>query len=102
VARLWTGLGAIDGVTLYGPPPGQPRTPTVAFAVAGLVSAEVARRLAERAVFATHGDFYATTVVRRLGHADDGLVRAGCACYTTAEEVDRLVQAVSEIASGGA
>jgi cysteine desulfurase family protein (TIGR01976 family) len=102
VARLWTGLGSIERVTLYGPPAGQPRTPTVAFAVEALASAEVARRLAGRAVFATHGDFYATTVVRRLGHADDGLVRAGCVCYTTAEEVDRLLEAVAEIASGGA
>ena len=30
--RMWEGLGAVPGVTLYGPPPGAPRTPTVAFA----------------------------------------------------------------------
>jgi cysteine desulfurase family protein (TIGR01976 family) len=95
---LWSGLAAIDGVTLYGPPPAAPRTPTVSFAVRGLGSQDVARRLAERAVFVSHGDFYATTVVRRLGHEADGLVRAGCACYTTPEEVERLVEGVAEIA----
>jgi selenocysteine lyase/cysteine desulfurase len=98
VEQLWTGLAAIDGVRLYGPPPARPRTPTVAFTVAALPSEAVARALAERGVFVSHGDFYATTVVRRLGLADEGLVRAGCACYTTADEVTRLVQGVAEIA----
>lgn len=96
--RMWEGLGAVPGVTLYGPPPGAPRTPTVAFALAGRDSGDVAAALAKRGVFVTHGDFYATTLVKRLGHAADGLVRAGCACYTTTEEVDRLVAGVGEIA----
>ncbi|MCU0622616.1 MAG: cysteine desulfurase-like protein [Gemmatimonadaceae bacterium] len=101
VQRLWDGLHAIDGVTVHGVAPGQPRTPTVAFTVRGLPSEQVARRLAERAVFVSNGDFYATTVVERLGLAHDGLVRAGAACYTTAGEVDRLVAGVAEIARAG-
>ena len=100
VERLWSGLSSIEGVTLYGPPPSSPRTPTVAFVVQGRTSDEVAEALAARAVFVSNGDFYATTVVRRLGHEADGLVRAGCACYTTADEVDRLVEGVREIAQG--
>jgi selenocysteine lyase/cysteine desulfurase len=32
------------------------------------------------------------TVMERLGHAKDGVVRAGCACYTTREEVERLIE----------
>jgi cysteine desulfurase family protein (TIGR01976 family) len=98
VERLWGGLAAVDGVTLFGPPPDRPRTPTVSFVVAGLAADDVASALATRAVFVSSGDFYATTVARRLGHAEDGLVRAGCACYTTAEEVDRLIEGVREIA----
>ncbi len=101
VRQLWTGLSAIPGVRIYGPPPGAPRTPTVAFTVAGRPSSEVATQLAERAVFVSNGDFYATTIVERLGHAKDGLVRAGCACYTTTEEVDRLIEGVREIALNG-
>ncbi len=98
---MWEGLSGIQGVRLYGPPPGQPRTPTVAFTVEGVASTEVARRLAARGLFLSHGDFYAATVVERLGLGEEGLVRAGCACYTTREEVERLVACVGEIARGG-
>ena len=95
---MWAGLAAIPGVTLYGPPPGAPRTPTVAFAVKGRAPEDVARALVPRGVFVSHGDFYASTLVERLGHATDGLVRAGAACYTTEDEVDRLVAGVAALA----
>ncbi len=98
VERLWGGLGEIGGVTRYGPPPDRPRTPTVAFTVAGRTSDDVATALARAAVFVSHGDFYATTVVARLGLSTHGLVRAGCACYTTTEEIDRLVAGVRKLA----
>jgi selenocysteine lyase/cysteine desulfurase len=87
----------VPGVTVYGPPPERPRTPTVSFTVAGRRPVDVARHLADRAVFASHGNFYAATVTERLG-LPDGLVRAGAACYTTADEVDRLVAGVAEAA----
>src|SRR6516165_2319785 len=89
--RLWRLLGEIRRVRLYGPSPEKPRTPTIAFTVNGMSSIEVAEKLAERGVFLSHGDFYAMTVVERLGQRPHGLVRAGCACYTTPEEVDRLI-----------
>jgi cysteine desulfurase family protein (TIGR01976 family) len=90
-AQLWDGLSQISAVRLYGPPPGTARTPTIAFTVDGVPSLEIAKKLAERGVFLSHGDFYAMTVVERLGQARHGVVRAGCACYTTSEEVDRLI-----------
>jgi cysteine desulfurase family protein (TIGR01976 family) len=99
VERLWTGLERIPRVTCYGPPPDRPRTPTVSFAVEGKDPGDVAAALALRAVFVSHGDFYAQTVIERLGRAAGGLVRAGCACYTTPDEVDRLVEGVAGIAS---
>ena len=95
--RMWNGLSAIPGVRMYGRPPGHARTPTVSFTLDGVVSDDVARALAKRAVFVSNGDFYATTVIERLGHAVDGVVRAGCACYTTADEVDRLIEGVAEL-----
>jgi cysteine desulfurase family protein (TIGR01976 family) len=95
--RLWAGLSTINGVRCYGPPPGRPRTPTVSFSVSGMPSAEVAKGLALEALFASNGNFYAATAVERLGHAHDGLVRAGCACYTTEDEIERLIQAVRHI-----
>jgi cysteine desulfurase family protein (TIGR01976 family) len=91
ITQLWDGLSEIAAVRLYGPPPGTARTPTISFTMDGVPSMEVAEKLAERGVFLSHGDFYAMTVVERLGQARHGLVRAGCACYTTSEEVDRLL-----------
>jgi len=94
-ARLWDGLGSITGVTRYGVAPGGARTPTAAFTVKGTPSERVVTHLAERGVFASHGDFYASTIVEKLGLADEGLVRAGCAIYTTPDEIDRLLEGVA-------
>jgi selenocysteine lyase/cysteine desulfurase len=63
-------------------------------------SMEVAEKLAARGVFLSHGDFYAMTVVERLGQAPHELVRAGRACYTAPEEVDRLLAGVRAIVRG--
>lgn len=99
LAQLWEGLSSINGVKIYGPPPDEPRTPTIAFTVAGISSTDVSRQLAQHGVFASNGDFYATTIVERLGQTRDGLVRAGCACYTTSEEVARLIDGVRDLTS---
>ena len=95
--RLWDGLKSMKHVRVFGVPPSEPRTPTFAFTVEGMTSEEVARALAKRAIFVSHGDFYAATVVRELGV--EGLVRAGCAAYTTEDEVERLLSAVDELGS---
>jgi selenocysteine lyase/cysteine desulfurase len=95
--RLWNGLSSIKRVRLYGPPPDKARTPTVSFTVDGVTSTDVARQLAGRGLFLSHGDFYAATIPERLGLGDEGLVRAGCACYTTPEEIERLIEGVAEI-----
>ncbi|MFN2603951.1 MAG: cysteine desulfurase-like protein [Gemmatimonadaceae bacterium] len=94
IRSLWDGLSEIDGVTLYGPGPDSPRTPTLSFTIDGIHSRDVAQRLSELGIFCSHGDFYAMTVVERLGLADVGLVRAGCAMYTSENEVSRLVEGV--------
>ena len=99
--QLWQGLSEIEGLKIYGPSPNEPRTPTIGFTVAGHPSTEVARRLASSAVFVSNGDFYATSVVERLDIASEGLVRAGCACYTTPEEVQRLINGVHAIVRDG-
>jgi len=98
VVKLWDALSSINGVRLFGPPPHIARTPTVSFIVKNVASTEVARRLAERGLFVSHGDFYAQTVVDRLGLQPEGLVRVGCACYTSDEEIERLIEAIRELA----
>ncbi len=101
LARLWNGLAKMDNVQLFGPPPDKPRTPTIAFTVAGRSAEEVAEQLGAQGVFVSHGDFYATTAIERLGQSRDGVVRAGCACYTSEEEIDRLLAGVAELTARG-
>jgi cysteine desulfurase family protein (TIGR01976 family) len=96
--NLWESLAAVRGVKLFGQSPEEKRTPTIAFTVEGVPAKTVAEKLARRGVFASHGDFYASTVVEKLGLQNDGLVRAGIACYTTAEEIGRLIEGVRDIA----
>jgi selenocysteine lyase/cysteine desulfurase len=67
----------------------------LSFTINGCTSTDAACRLAEKGLFLSHGDFYAYTIVQRLGV--EGLIRAGCAIYTTEEEIDRLIDAVSQL-----
>ena len=101
-ARLWEGMNGIDGVTTFGVAPGGPRTPTLGFALEGVDARDASGALGERGIFVTHGDFYATTVIRRLGYGGRGILRAGCAVYTTEEEVDRLVAGVEALLGSAA
>jgi cysteine desulfurase family protein (TIGR01976 family) len=98
LAKLWESLGRVDGLTLYGPKPGSPRTPTLTFTLRGFTTDEVAVALAMRGVFVSNGDFYAATIIERLGLVPGGLVRVGCSCYTSEDEVDRLIDAVRALA----
>lgn len=95
--RLWAGLYALPGVRIHGVAPDAARTPTIAFTVRDMLPDDVARRLVDRGVFVSSGDFYASTVMHRLGQAKHGVVRAGCACYTTEEEVDRLLAGMRDM-----
>ncbi|MGE0553483.1 MAG: cysteine desulfurase-like protein [Gemmatimonadales bacterium] len=93
VRALWDGLAGIPGVRRVGPPPESPRTPTVSV-VTPIPSAELASRLATQGVFVSHGDFYAATVVERLGV--EGLVRIGCSCFTD-PEVEQVLEALPRV-----
>jgi cysteine desulfurase family protein (TIGR01976 family) len=100
-AHLIHGLREIPGVTVYGPPDGHPRTSTVAFTVGSLRPEDVCRRLGGEGLFLWDGHFYAIRLVERLGLLErGGLVRAGLAPYTTAGEVERLLDAVRRLAAG--
>lgn len=99
VDKLWSGLSDIDGIRCYGPPPhngSSARTPTVSCTMDVVSATDACRQLAAKGLFVSDGDFYAATVTKRLGV--DGLIRIGCSCYTTDEEIDRLVNAISDIA----
>lgn len=93
---LLDGLAALPGVRVYGAP--ARRTPTVLFSVAGVDSRAVYQHLQTHQVLAPAGNFYALEASRRLGLGDDGAVRVGLAAYSTAEEVDRLLTGLSDLA----
>ena len=96
---LWNGLSEIKNVRIYGPALDAERTSLVSFTVGEFPSQEVSKSLAEKGVFVSHGNFYAQTVVERLGLAEQGLVRVGCSVYSTMDEIERLVDGVQQFVS---
>jgi cysteine desulfurase family protein (TIGR01976 family) len=96
-ARFLSGLP--DGVELYGIRTPEGRTPTFCFNIHGRHPRAVAELLAERELYVWDGDYYALEPIRALGLADSGgAVRAGFLHYTTDEEVDRLLEALTDLA----
>jgi cysteine desulfurase family protein (TIGR01976 family) len=93
--RFLSGLPA--RCRLYGLPAMEGRVPTFAFNVEGRSAREVAERLGERRIAVWHGNYYALEVMRRLGLEAGGAVRAGIVHYNTADEVDRLLEALEEV-----
>ncbi len=85
--------GAID---LYGLRTMEGRVPTFCFNVPGRSPEDVATFLGARDVAVWHGNYYALETMRHLGLAD-GAVRAGIVHYNTADEVDRLLQSLTEL-----
>jgi selenocysteine lyase/cysteine desulfurase len=84
---------------LHGPSTMQGRVPTFCFSVPGRTARSVAEHLAERDVAVWWGNYYALETIRILGLDEaDGAVRAGIVHYNTAEEVDRLLAGIAELA----
>jgi cysteine desulfurase family protein (TIGR01976 family) len=102
--RLAAGLEAIPGLTLYGIADRarfDERTPTAAIRLAGIAPRDVAAALGAEGIAVWDGDFYATGLIDRLGLAETGgVVRIGLTHYNTADEVDRLLEALGRIAAG--
>jgi cysteine desulfurase family protein (TIGR01976 family) len=96
-AALREGLEKMDGVTIYGRP--ARHTATVYFNVAGHTPRQVAEYLAERRVNVWSGHNYAWEATGVLGVRDTGgAVRAGLVHYNDRSDVDRLLDAVAQLA----
>jgi cysteine desulfurase family protein (TIGR01976 family) len=102
--RLADGLDAIPGVRTLGITDRSrfgERCPTASIAIDGVHPRAVAEELGQRGIAVWDGDFYATGLIERLGFAaDGGVVRIGLVHYNTATEVDRLLEALEDVASG--
>lgn len=96
LGRLLEFLSGHPEVRLLGPADPASRAPTVAFIPRRVRPEEVARRLAERGFMAAHGNFYAVRLLEALGvDPAQGVVRASFVHYTTAGEVDGLIEALA-------
>jgi cysteine desulfurase family protein (TIGR01976 family) len=87
--------GLPDAYTLHGLPTMDGRVATFAFTHDRRSPREVATALGDRGIAVWHGDYYAVEMMRRLG-LEDGAVRAGIVHYNTQDEVDRLLEALSD------
>ena len=103
-ARLLAGLAEIPGVHIYGLTGKADlarRVPTVAITIDGQAPRGLAEALGERGIFCWDGNYYAITLMERLGLEDTGgALRIGLAHYNTLAEVDRLLAALREIVGG--
>ena len=93
------GAAAIDGVTLYGPDSTK-RTSTFALRVRDQHPDETARWFADSGVFVWNGNYYALAVMEALGLEDSGgAVRIGFCQYSTADEVDFVLETLDKVAA---
>jgi cysteine desulfurase family protein (TIGR01976 family) len=91
-------LGLPDGCRLHGLPTMDGRVPTFALSVGDRRPLEAALRLGELGFAVWHGHYFAVEIMRRLG-LPEGAVRFGFIHYNTEDEVDRLLEALAELAS---
>jgi cysteine desulfurase family protein (TIGR01976 family) len=101
-ARFLEGIARIDGVRLVGiaePARVAERTPTFAVLVGDQHPLDTSRLLADRGIFTWDGHYYAIEVFDRLGLlAGGGAVRIGFCHYHSLNEVDRVLEALEDLA----
>jgi cysteine desulfurase family protein (TIGR01976 family) len=91
------GLARIPSVRVLGA--ARHRTSTISFLVSGHSPQDVARRLAARDISVWAGDNYAYELMGRFGLRESGgAIRASLVLYNDRTDVDRLLEAVADIA----
>jgi len=102
-AKMIRGLLEIPGLRFYGisdPTRFDARVPTVGVRLANNRPLAIATFLGDRGIFTWDGNYYALNLTERLGvEKEGGLLRIGLVHYNTAEEVDRLLGALRELAA---
>jgi cysteine desulfurase family protein (TIGR01976 family) len=100
--RFLEGIERIGGISLFGiadPERLDERTPTFAVRVGDRHPRETAKALAEQGIFVWDGHYYAIELVERLGLLESGgAVRIGFCHYHSADEVDRVLEALEDLA----
>jgi cysteine desulfurase / selenocysteine lyase len=95
--QMIEGLSSINGVTVYGPPPGENRIGVVSFTVENLHPHDVAHILDEAAgIMVRSGEHCCIPLMRHI-RAPEGTVRASLHLYNNADDVEQLIVTVEEI-----
>src|SRR6266545_262724 len=102
--RLLAGLEVVPGLRVWGVTDrarlAAERTPTAAVTIRGVTPRAAAEELGRRGIATWDGDFYAQSLIERLGLADSGgLLRLGIVHYNTTTEIDRLLDALADVAA---
>jgi cysteine desulfurase/selenocysteine lyase len=87
-------LGQVRGLRIFGPPPSPERLGPVSFELEGVHAHDVAEILDRHGVAVRAGHHCAQPLMDRLGVA--ATARASFGVYTTAEEIDRLVEGLAD------
>ncbi len=99
--HMLDGLTAIPGIEIFGitDPDRMPeRAPTAAIRLDTLSPQALSERLSSYGIATYAGHFYAVSVIERLGLTDrGGVLRIGISHYNTYEEVDKLVEILSDL-----
>ena len=90
-------LGAVEGLTLYGPADVEQRGSVVAFNLDGVHPHDVSEIIGREGVCIRAGHHCAQPLMRRLGVAATS--RASLAVHSTHEDVDRLIDALGSVRS---
>jgi cysteine desulfurase family protein (TIGR01976 family) len=103
LSRLIAGLQTIPGIRIFGitdPKRLDERCSTLSFRLGDHNPTEIATFLGDRGIFTWDGNFYALNLSERLGvEQHGGVLRVGLVHYNTADEVDRLLDALREFSA---
>jgi cysteine desulfurase/selenocysteine lyase len=99
--RLLSGLEGIKGVLVYGPKTGsdqETRGGVVSFSVEGLLPHEVAMMLDQVSNISVRSGHHCCIPLMKHMGLKYGTVRASLYLYNTSEEIDKLLEALEQIA----
>ena len=97
--RFLDGVADLDHVVVHGPSQAEGRTPTFAVTLRDRTPDDVAADLGKRGIYTWAGHYYAIEPMRVLGLLDwGGAVRIGFVHYHGTEDVDRVLQALADLA----
>ncbi len=99
---LLSALESVPGLHLYGLTDAnrlEDRVATFSFRLKDLHPRAVAQKLAQQGIYVWDGNYYALNITERLGVEDSGgMVRVGAVHYNTLEDVERLKEALLNLA----